>query len=74
MSANDLEDAVLSLPLKERAELAQKLLESLDSPSEGEARQLWLQEARRRADEIDEGKVELVPSDELERQVQKLFR
>lgn len=74
MTTNELEDAVLHLPLPERAQLAQKLLESLDHPSESEARQLWLNEAQRRAEEIDQGKVRLVSAEELEQRAQALYK
>lgn len=70
----DLENAVLHLPLQDRAHLAQKLLESLDQLPADEARQLWLTEAQRRADEIDQGKVQLVSGAALEDQVQALFK
>ena len=50
------------------------LLDSLDAPSETDIQDLWLGEARRRADEIDAGKVNLVSGEQLERQVQALFK
>jgi hypothetical protein len=46
----------------------------LDPSPEGDVRQMWLQEAQRRADEIDLGKVQLISSEELEQQVQSLFK
>jgi len=73
-TTEEIEKAVLRLPLQARAHLAQKLLESLDQLPEAEARQLWLVEAQRRADEIDQGKVQLVSGEELENQVQALFK
>jgi len=74
MLTPDLERALLHLPAQDRAHLAQILLESLDQLPEQEARDLWIEEARRRADEIDQGKVQMVSGEELERQVQELFR
>ena len=74
MTTADLEEAALHLPIEERAHLAQKLLESLDQPAESEIQQMWLEEARRRADEIDEGRVQLVSAEELEQRVQSLFK
>lgn len=74
MSTADIEEAALHLPLQERAQLAQRLLESLDEPAQGEAKQRWLDEARRRADEIDQGGVQLVSAEEFEQQVQSLFK
>jgi hypothetical protein len=50
------------------------LLDSLDAPSESNIQEFWLGEARRRAAEIDTGKVTLVSGEQLERQVQTLFK
>ena len=66
MNARLVEKQALDLPVEKRARLAQRLLESLDELSEGEAQELWSKEAARRAREIDEGKVRLVSSEELE--------
>ncbi|HBL27270.1 MAG TPA: addiction module antitoxin RelB [Acidobacteria bacterium] len=74
MVTPDLERSLLHLPVQDRAHLAHLLLESLDQLPQKEARELWVEEARRRADEIDQGKVQMVSGDELERQVQELFR
>ena len=74
MLTPELERALLHLPLHDRAHLAQVLLESLDQLPEQEVRQLWVEEARRRAEEIDQGKVQMVSGEELEKQVQELFR
>ncbi len=74
MATADPEEPVLHLLMQERARLAHKLLESLDLPSEGEIGQGWVREAQHRAEEIDLGKVQLISSDELEHQVQPLFK
>jgi putative addiction module component (TIGR02574 family) len=74
MSFLTIEKEALDLPIQERAKLAQRLLESLDAISEAETEQLWLDVATRRAEEIDQGKVQLVSSEELERRVQALVR
>jgi len=72
--AKTLEEEVLSLPTEERARLAERLLDSLDAPSEEEISELWLEEEARRAREIDEGLVELVSSDEVERKARALLK
>ena len=74
MNTADLEEAVLHLSLQERARLAQKLLDSVDHPSDSEVRELWLLEAKRRADQIDCGVMKLVTSEELEMQVQAIVK
>lgn len=55
MISETIRREALSLPAQERAELAEQLLSSLDALSEDEVAQLWLNEASRRADEIDRG-------------------
>lgn len=69
-----IEQEALHLSIEERARLAQRLLESLDDLPSGELEDLWLNEAARRAREIDDGKVQLVSSSELERRVKTLFQ
>ena len=74
MNSTAIEQSVLGLPKPERAHLVHLLLDSLDTPSETDIQDIWLSEARRRADDIDAGKVNLVSGEQLERQVQTLFK
>lgn len=74
MNSSAIEQSALSLPMQERAHLVHALLDSLDAPSGSDIQDIWLNEARRRADEIDAGKVNLVSSEQLEQQIQALFR
>ncbi len=74
MNSSAIEQSALSLPKPERAHLVHLLLDSLDAPSEADIQEIWLSEARRRADEIDAGKVNLVSGEQLEREVQALFK
>jgi putative addiction module component (TIGR02574 family) len=66
--SRDLEDIaaeVLELPLNKRAELASRLLESLDDLSEAEYDQLWAAEAERRFAEYKAGNMETVSYEEV---------
>ena len=74
MKAGTTRREALSLPAQERAELAEQLLSSLDSLSEVEIEQLWLQEAARRAEELDRGLAKRVAADEVRRQAQALLK
>ncbi len=74
MKLKEIEDEALHLSEEERAELAQKLLLSLDTPSEGEIAEDWLIEAHRRAREMDEGVVQPIPAEEVRRKAQALLR
>jgi putative addiction module component (TIGR02574 family) len=62
---NEVSTAALQLSIEERAELAGRLLLSLDEPSESELERLWLEEAERRLKEFREGRVRGIPADEV---------
>ncbi len=74
MNLKQIQDEALNLSEDERAELAQKLLLSLESPSESEIEADGLVEAKRRAKELDEGTVQPVSADEVRRKAQALLR
>jgi hypothetical protein len=74
MNLKQIEDEALHLSEEGRAELAQKLLISLDLPSENEISVAWLREAQRRARELDEGFVRPISSDDVRRKELALQR
>ncbi|MEO7241871.1 MAG: addiction module protein [Variovorax sp.] len=74
MNTETIRREALSLPVQERAELAEQLLSSLDALSEAEIAQLWLQEAARRAEELDQGFAKRISADEVSRQAQALLK
>jgi hypothetical protein len=55
----DIEKALLALPERSRADLAAKLIHSLDGEADADAERLWLEEVRRRAEAVREGQAEL---------------
>lgn len=55
-------------------DLVRTALELLDSLDDLSPDRLWLEEAGRRAAQIDAGKVELVPSEEVDRKARALLR
>ncbi|MEA3641058.1 MAG: addiction module protein [Lamprobacter sp.] len=74
MNLQRIEDEALHLPTKERAQLIQRLVLSLESPSEKELRADWLLEAWRRAEEFDNGAVQAVSGDEVMRKARALIK
>lgn len=74
MNIETIRREALSLPVQERAQLAEQLLSSLDSLSETEIEQLWFQEAARRAAELDQGLVQRIPADVVRREAQTLLK
>ena len=65
MTVKNIEKKVLELNAKSRAKLANKLLSSLEDLSESEIETLWAEEALRRNEEINTGKVKLRPAEEV---------
>ena len=74
MISTTIEQSALSLPIQDRAHLVHLLLDSLDEPTDANIQQIWLKESQKRANEIDFGKVTLVSGDDLNNQVQALFK
>ncbi len=58
-------DEALELPADARISLVDRILASLNLPTQPEIDRLWAEEAERRVAEIDAGKVELVPGKEV---------
>ena len=74
MNLKQIENQALDLSEDERAQLAQKLILSLESSNDGDLDKEWLLEARRRAVEIDNGEVTPIPAEEVRRKAQALLR
>lgn len=74
MNTETLEDAVLHLPLQQRAELARKLLMSLDAQDESEIAEAWRVEALHRASDIDSGLVDTISAEEVSVAARALLR
>jgi putative addiction module component (TIGR02574 family) len=63
LDLEQITSAALSLSLEARAQLAERLLTSLDDDPEITA--AWMEEAKRRMAEIDAGTVTTIPSEEV---------
>jgi len=65
MTVDELLREALKLSAADRASIAHELLSSLESLSEAEVEQLWVEEALRRSAEIDAGLVETIPAEQV---------
>lgn len=70
MKTADLMNEAASLPLEERARLVDSLLQTLN-PVDDSAAAAWLATARRRLDDLDSGRVNAVPGDEVFERVRR---
>jgi len=74
MNTETLEHTVLHWPPKQRAELAHKLLLSLEEQSEAEIAEAWRAEALRRSANVDNGLVKTVSAEEARATIRKLLK
>jgi putative addiction module component (TIGR02574 family) len=67
---SELLKKALALPPEARAALASSLLESLDEePADEGVEAAWDEEIKRRIQEIDSGKVQMIPYEEVRRRL-----
>lgn len=69
----ELAERAMSLPVEQRARLAEQILSTLD-PQDDSVEQAWDQEIRKRLDEIDSGLVTAIPANEAFAKVRKALR
>ena len=69
MSTEELENEELKLAPRDRARLAQRLLQSLEDLSDEENERLWAEEAERRDRAWDATRATGIPADEVFRDV-----
>jgi putative addiction module component (TIGR02574 family) len=71
--ADKVLDEALSLPADDRLGLVEKLLCSLNLPTQGEIDSLWAAEAERRVRQIDDGDVQLVPGEKVFEKIRRKY-
>jgi putative addiction module component (TIGR02574 family) len=74
MTVEQIAEEALSLPSEARAQLADRLVESLDPAEDSYIRKLWAAEALRRRDEIRDGRVQAIPGEEVLARVRQAAR
>ena len=68
--ASSILDAALRLPNHERAELASRLLESLEPVfADADIEAAWTAEIKRRIDDLNSGKVKAIPWEKARRMI-----
>ena len=71
---SELLKKALALPPEARAALAGSILESLDDePADKGVEAAWNDEIKRRIEEIDSGKVQMIPYEEVRRRLAALL-
>jgi putative addiction module component (TIGR02574 family) len=66
-------EKALALSTQERGLIIDRLIESLDDePAEEGAEAAWSEEIKHRVEEIQSGKVEMIPGEEVDRRLARL--
>ena len=76
MSSNldQLTNDAMKLPLRERVQLAQRLVLTIDDEAESDTDALWFVEAERRLEELRSGRVHGIDADEAFRSAREALK
>ncbi|MCC5934495.1 MAG: addiction module protein [Candidatus Cyclonatronum sp.] len=69
----EIESSALKLGEKQRARLASRLIDSLESLKKQDAEKTWLEEIEHRNDALEAGNHPLIPAEEVFRSARKRF-
>jgi len=72
-AAEEVLEATMALSEEERAEVAARLQESLGGFATPEIAAAWEEEIAARLKQIDEGSVEMIPAEEVHRELRKKY-
>jgi putative addiction module component (TIGR02574 family) len=72
LTLDQLAEEAMHLPPASRAELAEKLVVSLDFSEGGEIQKLWAAEAIHRRDEVRSGRVQPIPGEQVLAEVRRV--
>ena len=66
--------SAMSLDIRDRATLAERLLASLDDLREEDAERLWAEESERRLEQYRAGRAKALPAEEVHKKAKSLLR
>lgn len=72
LTVDELAEQAMHLPPSSRAELAERLVVSLDPTERTDVQRAWAAEAIRRRDEVRSGRVQPIPGDEVIAEMRRL--
>lgn len=71
METKELKKQISVLPADQREEIAEYAFKTLNQP-DAEIEKTWIKEVDRRAAEVDSGKVELIPGEQVMERLRKI--
>ena len=73
MTIDQITTEAMQLPVSSRAELAEKLVESLDFTEDEATRAAWAAEVIRRRDDVRSGRVQTIPGEQVMAEIRQMF-
>lgn len=73
LTIEQITDGAMHLPVSSRAELAEKLVGSLEISKGDQVQRAWAEEAIRRRDEIRSGRVQTIPGDDVLTEIRRML-
>ena len=73
-AVDKLFDEAVALPVDARVSLIERLLASLNLPTQTEIDRLWAEEAERRVSQMDKGEVEAIPGEQVFSKIREKYR
>lgn len=73
LTLDQITTEAMHLPVSSRAELAEKLVESLDLPEDDDIQRMWAAEALRRRDDVRSGRVQTIPGEQVLAEVRQML-
>jgi len=72
-TVDEITTEAMQLSVSSRAELAEKLVTSLDFSEDDDVQQAWATEAIRRRDDVRSGKVQTIPGEQVLAEVRRIL-
>ncbi len=69
-----IQEEIRRLSAADKEEVLRTLLEELDGPPDPDVEAAWFREVERRAQEVDAGKVECIPAEDVFRNLDTLLK
>ena len=73
LTIDQIATEAMQLPVSSRAELVEKLVESLDFSEDDDVQRAWATEAIRRRDEVRSGRIQTVPGGQVLDEVRRML-
>ena len=73
LTIDQITTAAMQLPVSSRAELAEKLVGSLDFSENDDIQRAWAAEAIRRRDDVRSGRVQAIPGEQVLAEVRRML-